>query len=128
PPPRDAVARERARRRDLAAQRPARASAGRPPSAGYGAPPRGADTARLRPHPPARLDHRRPGRTPGTHSARHRPRAVHEEGDHAMTASGLITDELCDRTAALRKVSIDDAAHREASARVVWSCLVEPGD
>ena len=45
-----------------------------------------------------------------------------------MTASGLITDELCDRTAALRKVSIDDAAHREASARVVWSCLVEPGD
>lgn len=45
-----------------------------------------------------------------------------------MTAPALVTDELCDRTSALRDASVDDAAHREATARVVWSCLVEPGD
>jgi DNA processing protein len=45
-----------------------------------------------------------------------------------MTRLPLLTDDLCARTAAVLDRAVDSDGVREASARVVWSCLVEPGD
>lgn len=45
-----------------------------------------------------------------------------------MTHAGLLTEDLCARTAGVVDRPLDADGAREASARVVWSCLIEPGD
>ena len=89
PARRDAMATERAASRHLAARRAGSAARDRAPSARCRAAPRRADAPRVRPGPPSRMDHRGPRWEPAARLGAHRPSAVPEEGDRAMTAFEL---------------------------------------